>query len=644
MPVTHRGEGALASDAIDGPVVPALPAGTVAGDVVLVQAWSVAFGFTPTINTPSGYVSLQTGTLSLSGYGIRHSVFRRVMPASPTAPSVTSNADEGLHAVCSGWIGADPDNPEDVATPAATTGSSTTLTAPSVTTVTAGAMAVSFYAQVDNSFLGSPNNSATLTYGGSAYSTTTGIDAALGAAHKAMAIAGATGSTSVTATNSPTNLNYLAITVALRPAPTVVAKNVTDSLTVSVTESVTVLKPIPQAASDTLTVGVVDAASRQVVLGPTLGTWTSPPVALPEFPVTGSQLVWDATIPAGATALFETSVDNGGTWQPAVNGGPVARLLAGTQIAKTVLTRITMTRVGPLDPTPRVHRLEVRVSVDASVDELCPLGVFTLNDTSISDGPKGLEIEISGADLSRKVSRNRWDTTYIVPEGSNYADAIVAGVSDRLPGVLFNVESTERTTPRLFFGEQSSNDPWTDFQDMAVAIGHELFFDAMGLATLRPEPDPDIDAAVWQFDDNANPTITSLTRRVSDENTYNKVVVTGEGTSNDVPVRGVAIDDDPASPTYFLGPYGTVTLRVTTPMVLTDEQAQEAAEALLRRFKGATEAVEIEAVPMPALEPGDVVTVIRGRSKVEGRFLIDAMRIPLGAEDTMRIVGRRQRQ
>jgi hypothetical protein len=136
----------------------------------------------------------------------------------------------------------------------------------------------------------------------------------------------------------------------------------------------------------------------------------------------------------------------------------------------------------------------------------------------------------------------------------------------------------------------------------------------------------------------------TLVRRVTDENTYNKVIATGEGTSTEVPVRAVWIDDDPASPTYYLGPYGTVTLRFTSPMILTQEQAQDAADALGRRVKGATEAVEIDVIPMPAIEPGDVVTLTRGRSKVEGRFLIDQVRIPLGVEESMHVVGRRQRQ
>lgn len=424
-----------------------------------------------------------------------------------------------------------------------------------------------------------------------------------------------------------------------------VGRTVTTGDTATVTASETAAAQVALrnvTTTDTATVALTDTGQRNS-LAPTTGTRTSPPLALPAGPVAGSTIFWAAD-PGGGTILVETSVDNGATWQTASNGDPVPRLPAGSTTARTVITRITLTRPTANDPSPRVHRLEVQVSVDATRNELAPVGVFTLNDTEVSDGAGGQEIELSGADLSRRVSRNRWEDTYVVVEGTNYATAIEQLITDRLPGTVFNFASTSRTTPRLFFGEQSSNDPWQDAQDMAVAIGHELFFDARGICTLRPEPDPETDAAVWEFDDRAAPTVTGLVRRVSDENTYNKVVASGEGSGNDVPVRAVAVDDDPASPTYFLGPYGTVTLFVRSPMILTAEQAQDAADALLRRVKGATEAVEVTAVPMPALEPGDVVGVTRGKVRVQGRFLIEQLRIPLGADEAMRAVGRRQRQ
>lgn len=380
-----------------------------------------------------------------------------------------------------------------------------------------------------------------------------------------------------------------------------------------------------------------------IIVGPTTGTRVSPPLAIPDGPIAGSRLVWDVQL-NGGTLLVETSVDGGASWQTATNGAAVPRLVQGDdRPTRTVLTRVILSRAAAADPSPRLFRMELEVAVDSSVEELVPVGVFTLNDVEILDGPQGLSIELSGADLSRRVSRNRWDDTYVIDAGGNYATAIQELIRNRMPDAVFNFASTPRATPRLFFGEQSSNDPWEDAQKMAESIGYEVFFDARGICTLRPEPDPDVDDSVWEFNDTTHPTIIEVRRRVTDENTYNKVIVTGESSQNVAPVRAVAIDDDPASPTYYLGPYGTVTYRLTSPLILVYPQAEEAARALLLRVKGATEAVEMDVVPMPALEPGDVVTVNRSKSRIDGRFLIDQMSIPWGADESMRCVGRRQR-
>lgn len=376
---------------------------------------------------------------------------------------------------------------------------------------------------------------------------------------------------------------------------------------------------------------------------PAAGSWTSAPIPLPTTPLAGTLVAWQATVPPSTTLIVETSVDNGVSWQIATNQGPIANLSLGVTVAGSVLIKVLMTRANYTIPTPSMTVLNVRVSSDDGVNEYCPLGVFLLDDVAVNDSAAGAYVEIAGSDLSRKIARNSWDTTYTVQPGTGYDDAIAAMVQDRMPGVEMNVSSTEQVTPQLQFGQSSSNDPWQDILQMAQSIGYEAFFDARGVFTLRAVPDPDIAPSQWEFEDIANPTITNLVRRVSDSDTYNKVIATGEGTGNTVPVQAIAIDDDPSSPTYYLGAYGTVTYRFTSPLILTPDQAQAAADAMLLQVKGATEAVEIDVIPMPAVEPGDVITVTRGRSKVGGRFLVDQITTPLDPGDTMHFTARRQR-
>jgi hypothetical protein len=364
---------------------------------------------------------------------------------------------------------------------------------------------------------------------------------------------------------------------------------------------------------------------------------------------------------------METSVDGGASWQPAVQDGPVARLLPGTSVWQTVQTRATLNRKAVTDLTPRVSDIEVRVATDASNDELVSLGLFTINDTNITvsggttggssggggggDGVTGtgggntgggLSIQISGVDLSRSISRNSWEDVYFVPAGTNYATAIQEIIEDRMPGTSYNFASTEHTTPKLIFGMSMDSDPWQDAQDLATAIGMELFFDAQGVCTLRDVPDPGTGQSVWTFSDGMNPTIASVTRSLTDQTVYNYITAYGESVDNAVPVSAVSFDDNPNSPTYYLGSYGKVPTSFTSPEIVTVEQAQAAADALLNLSIGAAENVELSVVPNPALEPGDVVTLTIGNVKVSGTFMINDIDTPLSAAEAQTLTVYRQ--
>lgn len=393
------------------------------------------------------------------------------------------------------------------------------------------------------------------------------------------------------------------------------------------------------------------------VATPLTGYRISPPLALPQYPITNSVIHWDQFIyAAGSTVLVETSVDNGLTWQVATNDAPVPRLIYGYNSATTVISRVTLYRAKITDPTPRVANLEIRVATDSSQNELVSLGVFYITSTDIqlsggsgtgsggsggggsgvtgSGGGStggGLTIQISGVDQSRQVSRNTWQDVYYIAANTNYATAIQSIIDNRLPGLAYNFQSTPMKTPKIVLGTQLGNDPWQDAQDMATAIGFQLFFDAAGVCTLREVPNPATGQSVWTFSDSANPTIAQLDRTLTDQTTYNYVIVYGESVDNAVPVQAVAFDNDPNSPTYYLGPYGIVSTTFQSPQITTTAQAQQAANALLLAVKGASENVALTVVPNPALEPGDVVTVNVSDAQVSGTFLINDLQTPLSA-------------
>ena len=380
-------------------------------------------------------------------------------------------------------------------------------------------------------------------------------------------------------------------------------------------------------------------------LGPLIATWVSPPKAIPEGDNDGSKVEWDVTLFSGNGIKVETSVDNGASFQEVTNGGIVPRL-AGNKAAQAIITKVTLTRRWGADPTPRLHELEVFIAIDASRDEWCPLGVFTLNETNITDGPGGVEIELSGYDLSQKLQRNAWERIFTIDAETNFGTAIQQIISNRLPGAVFNFASTSMATEnQLTLGAQGGDsNPLSDCLDIAEKAGMELFLDPTGVWKLQPEPDPEIDSPVWQLNDTSNPVMTEVARRLTDADVANYIIVTGESSSDAEPAYGVAIDDDPTSPTYYQGPIGQVVKRITSELIKDDDQAEIVAQAQLRRRKGGTEVVEIDAVPAAFLMASDIIEVSRDKSKLDkDDVLIDSVSMPLGPQSNMHLVTRRQK-
>jgi hypothetical protein len=412
---------------------------------------------------------------------------------------------------------------------------------------------------------------------------------------------------------------------------------------------------------------VVETSTAAPVFNGLYGFWVSDAIDLPGTPVTGSVVRWTATVPAGATLTVETSVNNGASWDVATNNGPVARLREGDVTTPTVLARITMTRPTLVSTSPKVSFFELLVSVDASVDELVPIGHGMIDKVTVSAGSEsagsasgapmssgvtgrgggltggGTSITVHATDLSRAVSRNVWQGPYTVPGGINYGEAVKLMILDRLPSQTeFSIASTTRTTPLLVYGLQQATDPWQDIQELASAVGFEAFFDAKGVFTFRPVPDPRYGVPVWSFDSTANPTVVEAKRLLSDEQTFNDIVVIGQSSSSQNPVSAEAFDDDPSSPTYILGPYGRVSQRVTFSLITTEDQAQDAANATLYNSLGAAETVTIVVVPMPALEPGDVIALDIPDVKASGTYYINSMTTSLSPAEPQQLVCFRQ--
>lgn len=265
--------------------------------------------------------------------------------------------------------------------------------------------------------------------------------------------------------------------------------------------------------------------------------------------------------------------------------------------------------------------------------ELVSLGIFRIDETSVTDGTTGLEVRVAGMDRSVRMIDARFEDTTTIAAGTNVATAITTLAQAAWPAVQTNLTATPLTTP-LLVGE-AGGDRWKLMQDLAASIGHALYFDGDGVLTSRPVTVPSGTPAIELAEGDGGVLLTAG-RRWTRQGTYNRVIATGENAAEGTtPVRGIATDENPASPTYYYGPYGKVPRFYSSQFLTTSAQAQDAAAAILARELGTTQSIEFGALVNPALEPDDLVTIRRERAGIDEAHIIDTLTIPLTADQGM---------
>lgn len=274
------------------------------------------------------------------------------------------------------------------------------------------------------------------------------------------------------------------------------------------------------------------------------------------------------------------------------------------------------------------------VTYDDGTTELVPLGVFPIRGVEATNDASGPAVTVSGVDRASTISRNHWTSPINFAAGSAIETVITSILTSRMPTVTTNFPTTGATIQATTFGLDSTNDPWADAQSLATAAGYDLYFDQLGVARLSQPTDPTTAAAAITYADDASAVIIQGTKSWDGEKGYNGCVVIGES-STAPPVMATVWDTDPASPTYYLGPYGSYPEFITTTSS-TVAQAQSAATAQLARRRGVAQSVTWEQLVNPALDVNDAVAFTSADLKVSAlTVVIDSLSIPWKADGTM---------
>lgn len=323
---------------------------------------------------------------------------------------------------------------------------------------------------------------------------------------------------------------------------------------------------------------------------------------------------------------------------------------AGTQ---TVLDRIQTETDDGLVPstgldllTPYGNELalyrgiEYRLAGGDTVQEFVPLGVFVITDVAINADESGIAISLDGSDRALRISRARWTEPYQIASGTNVGTALLALLQDRYPDIQTRFSATTDTVAQMTLGLDTDNDPWSDAVEIAESFGLRLYFDADGVCVLEPEPDYSVSATVETYSENDEAMLLSASRSLSAEGVYNAVVVTAEGSDMETPFRAIAIDDNPASPTYVYGPFGLVPFFVSVPTINTQAAANKLASSRLNSIRGTNENISWSQIVDPSLDASDIVAINNAKAKIARAMVLDRLSIPLRYDEAMTATGR----
>lgn len=282
-----------------------------------------------------------------------------------------------------------------------------------------------------------------------------------------------------------------------------------------------------------------------------------------------------------------------------------------------------------LAPKGTEIRLYRGLEVDGSY-EYVPLGVFGIVEPEVTAHGSGTQIRLKGFDRVDAVRTRRFSAAYPIASGTPTYDAISDIVTSRLD-VPVRIAQTGNTTPEVVFDELS--DPWDAVRKLAAADSLSAYFDQLG--TLVVEPYTEVGTGIT-YEPGSTSLLIDTSRVIRSDTTYSGVIVKGEHPEAG-PFRSVLWDTDPASPTYYLGPFGARPYGYASALIDTQVKADAAAATLLSRVTRMKQEVTIKTIGHPGHDIGDVVTVIDSNSRTNGSFVVVGGTVPLRPNGPIRL-------
>ena len=287
---------------------------------------------------------------------------------------------------------------------------------------------------------------------------------------------------------------------------------------------------------------------------------------------------------------------------------------------------------------PYGNEIHIRRGVKlASGVEYASLGFFRIEgiEQDQANGP----IRVTARDRMAAIVEARLLAPISYPSSATYGQVLNEQVLEVYPSadIVWDDGTDAQQLGRDLIADE---DRYAFLNEMIISVGKIWYWDDGGRLQVRTPPDPS--TPVWDVTHGPDGVLVSLGRQLSRDGVYNAVVARGEAASETAPAYGVATDNNPASPTFFGGPFGRVPRFYSSPFIVTDAQAVQAAEGILQRVRGLVYQVDFSAIPNPALEPLDPVRVSYTDGAPAEIHIIESLTIPLSPKDAGRGATREQ--
>lgn len=354
-----------------------------------------------------------------------------------------------------------------------------------------------------------------------------------------------------------------------------------------------------------------------------------------------------AVFRARVCETFQTGTNPIGTEIPVVGGD--VKSVANAMVRST-LTLVT-SQSWPVNQgslvTPYGNEIFVERGLDFGngVREFVGLGYFRIDTPEQADVPDGA-ISITAPDRMAGII----DATFLAPRQflatMSRGDLVSTLITEVYPDAVITWDDgAVRDAPvgRTTIVEE---DRAGCLMDLVTSLGKIGYWRYDGV--FRIESPPDITGTPsWTINAGEQGVMVGMSRSLTRQGAKNAWVVTGEAGDTAPPARGVAIDNNPLSPTYYYGRFGPVPGRFSSPFITSNSQAVTAAVSLLRKNLGLPYQVDLTNIVNPGVEPYDVVSVAypesgRNRSLRTEIHVLDETTVPLSVDVAQQLKTREQ--